>query len=99
MNEFQQKMLNKIIAGQNLTKFELKELTQVYSIRETSKHETPICINKNSIVQLGNKHFAIDWYLVPTSFGFGIYECRFLHQPYEVKPVEKNNTVEYWVKI
>jgi len=96
VDEYQINILNKIDAGEKLTKGELREFrwtgkeisTEYGENRRWSRSAT-------SIVQIGERYFCLEW-------EEGLTECQeneYYEEPYEVekKTYEKTITVTEWV--
>ena len=94
-DNFEDIMYDKITEGIDLTKGELKELVFDYQFEELEGDRGRWSITTQSIVELRDKCFAIDWEKGATE----MQENEFYNQPYEVKKVEKMGPVTEWVPV
>ena len=79
-----------------LTEEELRTLVLFYSIEEMYGADHRWHKEVTSIVRLGNRYFAVEWYQGLTE----LQDNEFFDQPYEVefKEYEKTITIKEWVK-
>lgn len=90
MNEIE--LLNKIDNGIELSEKELKMLVWEYEIDASYGENRRWSRSVTTIVQLGDRYFAIEWEEGLTE----MQENEFYEQPYEVEKTEKTVVVTEW---
>lgn len=90
MSDLEKELLDKIDAGEELTRRELKILALEFDIERIEGDDHRWQREIRSICKLGDRLFAVDWMSGLTE----MQEDDFLEQPFEVEKVAYKKTVE-----
>ena len=94
-DHFEELMLKKIEAKENLTEKELRELVTEYDEETEYGDDHRWTREAFTIVKLCDRYFGIDWMKALTE----MQEDEFYEQPYEVKQIERIVVTKEWVAI